>query len=96
MESPGESNGKRERRVRKLLKGFYGSNGKLEADDDPTSVDSMAFDIDQYFNEVLRGQDLAGLQSIIEKFEKGMISIQSRFFHNVVSVHPTLVSTLMK
>jgi hypothetical protein len=53
MDSP-EENGRRARRVRQMLKSFYGAaNGKLEADMDPTSVDSMAFDIDQYFNEVL-------------------------------------------
>lgn len=70
---------KRERRVRSMLKTFYGSNGKLlEADDDPTSVDSMAFDIDQYFNEVLRGQDLVGLHNIIKKLEQGMYMILSR------------------
>jgi hypothetical protein len=41
--------GRRERRVKEMLKNYYGAGGM---DENPTSVDSVAFDIDQYFNEV--------------------------------------------
>lgn len=79
MDSP-EENGRRERRVRRMLKTFYGNpDGKMEGDDDPLSVDSASFDIDQYFNQVMRGTDLAGLQSILEKFEQGSILFSLTF-----------------
>eukprot|EP00026_Physarum_polycephalum_P002449 Phypoly_transcript_02455.p1 GENE.Phypoly_transcript_02455~~Phypoly_transcript_02455.p1 ORF type:complete len:883 (+),score=122.81 Phypoly_transcript_02455:156-2804(+) len=66
--------GRREGRVKEMLRNYYGANG---VDESPTSVDSMAFDIDQYFNEVLRGQDLEGLQGILLNFDKEAIDIDA-------------------
>jgi hypothetical protein len=65
---------RKDRRVRQMLKTYYGvSAGKLDADDDTTSVDSAAFDIDLYFSQVLKTHDLANLQEMKKQLEHGML-----------------------
>lgn len=59
-----EEEERKERRVKQMLKTYYGvAPGKLEEGDDPTSLDSAAFDLDLYFNHhLLLSHDLSGLE----------------------------------
>ena len=73
MLDPQQEEKRKERRVRQMLNTYYGAvDGKMEGDIDPTSVDSMLFDVEKYFNDVLRGQNLPSIHSMMNKYQQGM------------------------